>query len=150
MARDTAAHHGTGWQRRWLIVVLVLPGLAGCAAVAPKSPEEAVAERAKARWEHILAGDVESAWELYSPGYRSAVSARALAAKIANQRVRWTDAKFLGVACEPDICHPRFDVTYKYRVPVRAVGVVTNTRAITEDWIRVDGKWFYVPPQSRK
>lgn len=122
--------------------------LAGCALNTPRSPEDAVTERAKARWEAILADDVEAAYSLYSPGYRSAVSQRQLAQKLAAQRVRWQEAEFQEIACEEDICHPEFKITYEYRMPVRGVGVMSSSRTISEDWIRDDGKWYYVPPEG--
>lgn len=130
------------------MAVLAAAVLAGCALNTPKTPEAAVTERAKARWEALLADDVDAAYKLYSPGFRSGVSRDDLARKLSGQRVRWQEAEFQGIDCEEDICHPEFRVTYEYRMPVRGVGVVTNSRPITEDWIRQDGRWYYVPPDG--
>lgn len=130
--------------------VAILAVLAGCAAMQPKSPEQIVTERAKARWEALLAGKVAEAYPLYSPGYRSAVSQRALGHRLATQRVRWTSAEFREISCETEVCEAVFEVGYAYRVPIQGVGTVRRTSTVSESWVRSDGEWFYVPPDLEK
>lgn len=131
-----------------LLVFSALLALAGCAATGPESPAEAVAERAQARWEALLAKDYKKAYTYYSPGYRSAEPLAAFQRRLSIQRVRWTKAEYQGVECQGQVCHPSFRVTYKYRAPVQGVGTITSARKITEDWVLTDGRWYYVPPQG--
>lgn len=138
-------------QHRWAAALLVsaaLLGLGGCATTGPESPEEAVAERAKARWEALLAKDYKKAYTYYSPGYRSAEPLNAFLRRLSIQRVRWTEAEYQGVECQGQVCHPSFRVTYDYRAPVQGVGTITSTRKIAEDWVLADSRWYYVPPQG--
>jgi len=139
---------GGGW-RIPLIVLTASLLLAGCAAGPggkPQSPADQVAQRAKARWAALLDGKAETAYQYYSPGYRSAVSLDAFTQRLSVQKVHWKAAKFDHVECETDLCHPVFKVSYSYRMPVRGVGVVESTRAVTEDWVKTDSGWFFVPP----
>lgn len=140
-----ALQHGAGMLAGFASAAILL---AGCAAAPPKTPEKAVAERAQARWEALLAKDYDSAYTYYSPGYRSAMSLAGFRQRRATQRVRWTQAEFKGVECEQQVCHSRFQVTYKYRMPVRGVGEVQSSRLVTENWVLADGGWYYVPPQG--
>lgn len=122
--------------------------LAGCAATTPKTPEQAVAERAQARWDALLARDYETAYTYFSPGFRSSVDLDAYRTQRSRQRVRWTEADLLGVECDGQVCQAEVRVAYEYRMPVQGVGTVTSRRPLSENWIRADGKWYYVPAES--
>src|SRR5262249_24928425 len=52
----------------------VIVAVGACATLEKRSPEEAVAERAKARWDALLKNDIKSAYEYLSPATRSTTS----------------------------------------------------------------------------
>jgi len=62
--------------------VLILACVTGCVIVAPQSTEEQVRQRAQARWDALVAGNVEGAYALLSPGARQARSLPAYRAMI--------------------------------------------------------------------
>lgn len=122
--------------------------LAGCAAVEPRAPEDIVAERAQARWDALLAKDVETAYQYYSPGFRSGVSEKSLRSRLFGPRVEWKEVELREVTCSGDLCHPVFVVTYDFRSPTPRVGTIESATRLEEDWIRVDGDWFYAPAEQ--
>ncbi|MEJ2534633.1 MAG: hypothetical protein P8008_04015 [Gammaproteobacteria bacterium] len=65
---------------------VALVTLSACAGLG-KSPEAAVLERAQARWDAVIAGNLSEAYEYLSPGYRSAVSLNAWQRRILGQRM---------------------------------------------------------------
>jgi len=129
-----------------LAATLLLGGCAAGPGSKSQTPADQVAQRAKARWDALLEGNAEAAYQYYSPGYRSAESLDAFTKRLSVQKVHWTAAKFDHVECETDLCHPVFKVSYTYRMPLRGVGEVNATRSVTEDWVRTDSGWFFVPP----
>ena len=51
--------------------LLALAVLGGCAAFEPKTPEQAVAERATQYWQARIQGDMGKAYSLLTPAYRA-------------------------------------------------------------------------------
>jgi len=70
---DELAKGGSMDCARWLGVIFLVCGLAGCAGTGIKSNEEAdakiaVAKKAKSRWDALIKGDLAAAYEYLSPG----------------------------------------------------------------------------------
>src|SRR5881296_2043571 len=61
-------------------------GLAACASISvdslPEAKQKVVAERAQARWELLIKGDVESAYQYLSAGSKAATPLQAYKAQI--------------------------------------------------------------------
>ena len=70
--RATHAAHQGQTLFRWVALLLLASLASGCVttAVAPTD----VKQRAQARWDAVLSGDYDTAYSLYSPGYRSSHS----------------------------------------------------------------------------
>ena len=79
------------WQRLGKPVLLLACMMAGvfltACATAPGNTGDSIAERAQDRWDALLAGDFETAYAFYSPGYRSTTSVVDLAFEIRSRRV---------------------------------------------------------------
>jgi hypothetical protein len=120
---------------------------AGCAsqATTPESSPESVAVRAQNRWDALLAGDFETAYSYYSPGYRSTTSVVDYAVGIKLRRVRWTSAEHLEQDCSENTCTVRFRVGYSVIGPVPGVDKFDGSNFQTEKWVKTDGQWWYLP-----
>ena len=105
-------------------------------ALADLTPEEVVEERAQARWDALLAGDVEQAYGYASPAYRSAKDLPRFQARFGSA-IRRTAAEVTIVECNAERCSVTVMVTYE--VPQLRTG---NTRALRETWILSDGEWW--------
>ncbi len=129
---------------RNILVALPLALLIGC-AVTPSAPQQTLEERAQARWDHLIAGEAEPALAYYTPGYRSITATADFDAWLRNRPVKWISASVKESEClDEERCTITSSVTY--RVPGGPTGInqMRMTRDIEEEWIRLDGQWFYV------
>ena len=110
--------------------------LAGCASLGNKSDEDIVKERAQARYDALLGGDIKKAWAFTAPTYRQRVSAEGYASVMGGVG-NWTKAEVSRVTCEEDRCEVSGLVSYN--VPGMKL---ENTITLTDVWIRTDGKWW--------
>ena len=114
-------------------------GLAGCAINANSSAEakqKVVAERAEARWQALIKGDVEGAYQYLSAGSKAATSLAVYKAKI--KPGLWRKAKVDKVECEAELCKVQLTITYDYR---NMKGIET---LLPETWIIENGDAWYV------
>ena len=132
-----------------LLLALMTAGvfLSACAGKAPlpDSPGDLVVERAQDRWEALLAGDFETAYAFYSPGYRSTTSMVDLAFEIRSRRVRWTTAEYREHSCLKASCTVKFDVGFRVIKPVPGLDKWESSDLLTENWVKTDGQWWYLP-----
>jgi hypothetical protein len=131
--------------RKLLSLVAVL-SLWGCAAEAPKSSsteagaaksEHEVSARAEARWQAMMAKDLDRAHEFLSPGSKAAYPPALFKAKI--RPLDWRSAKALSASCTEDKCDVRIEIVF---FDARLHGEVKSV--LFETWIKDAGKWWYV------
>jgi hypothetical protein len=124
----------------WTLAGAVLLSLAACgpdpSVVDERTPEEIVKERAQARWNALLSGDLEQAYAFTSPAYRSSTTLNRFQARLGSS-IRRTEAVVSEVECEPDRCDVVVMVTYV--VPQLNT---ENTRPLNETWILSDDDWW--------
>lgn len=128
-----------------MAVVCVLLLLSACATSVSK--EKQVEQRATARLEALIGGDLESAYEYLSPGYRSSVSLVQYQRSILLQQVKWTSAKYLENTCEETTCIVKVLVGFTVYGALPGVKSFDGTKDIEESWVLVRGNWYLVPPQ---
>ena len=121
--------------------------LAGCAGVGGLSADapadvkrDAVAARAKARWDRLIDRDLPGAYEYLSPASRATMPLDLYKAK--HKVGMYRSVKVDAVNCEADKCMVKLSLTYD----LRAKGTknpVTLTTPLTEEWIISQGQaWF--------
>ena len=109
--------------------------LAGCTLGETRSDEEVVKEKAQARWDLFIKGDIRGAYRYLSPGARQVVTADSYVAGI--KPGLWRTARVDKVKCPSrDLCE--VDLT---------IGIVFANRSshtpLREKWVRVEGNWWY-------
>ena len=113
--------------------------LGACATFEPQSPEQAVAERSRARIDALMDRNYEAAYEFATPGYRSTEGVIKYTSRWAGVGM-WRTADISSVSCEPsdviDRCTVWLEVDYQ------APGFEPVTTAIDEDWLLIDGEWY--------
>lgn len=128
--------------------------LSGCAATGTKSDGHAVAaegevpqalqRRAVERWELLIAGDMDKAYEYLTPGYRQTRSLERYKAGARNAALTWKEAKWhRGDCVGPDSCTAVILLTYSVKMP--GAGSVPGIRPLEERWIRSRGEWYHLP-----
>lgn len=136
-------HKNTFQTNRWLPLASALL-LAACATTGD-SPEGAVAERAQARWDTLLAEDIEGAYAYLSPGYRSGYSLLDYYRKLGSMRVKWTDAQVKESNCSESSCKIQISVDYVAYGAVPGVQAFPSTTLVEEDWVQAGGEWYLLP-----
>jgi hypothetical protein len=124
-------------------LVLALIGastLAGCATFAPVPPEKLVQERAQARWQALIAGDFEGAYNYLPPSYRALHDLKYYRGTI-NNAVERKGAEVIRAECKTDVC------LATVRVDAVFAGAMGGHRTLSthyeEKWVSEDGGWWY-------
>lgn len=104
-----------------------------------------VVDRAQARWQALLAGDFQTAYSYYTPGYRSSKTPGDFELSIRLRKVQFRDAEYLEHQCEGDSCTLKFNVKYHVASPVPGVNRWESKTVLDERWVRTQGKWWYLP-----
>jgi hypothetical protein len=108
---------------------------AGCAAMQPKSPEEAVKQRAQARAQAVIAGDMKTVYDFFTPTTRKTLKFEDWNGSIATGF--WKAVSVDKVECpKPDICQANLTVEYEHK------GGRMKT-PLQETWIQEDNNWWY-------
>lgn len=128
-----------------MLLIFTAALVSACAGNPPEG--DPVRERAQLRWDSILSRDLDTAYSLYSPGYRSTTSRVDFEIHLRMQRVRWTSAEYLSRECENDRCIVKFKVSFAVNQPVPGVSVFESSSNVDETWVKIDGEWWYVPPK---
>ena len=106
-----------------------------------------VEERAQQRWDALLSQDFDTAYSLYSPGYRSANSRVDLEISHRSRKVGLLGAQVESSDCEAEACTVTSLVQYQVGSPVPGVSKWESASTVQERWVRTDGKWWYVPEE---
>jgi len=107
--------------------------------------ENNIEKRVTARWSAVLSDDLASAYEFFSPGYRSSVSLTQYQRSILLMRVKWTGARYLESECEETTCKVKVSLDYTLYGAVPGVKSFEGTRDIDESWVLIDDNWYFVP-----
>lgn len=143
-------HRGTVAKRRHSVMVpmalaaLLAVGCAGVGGLSADAPadakRDAVAARAKARWQRLIDRDVAGAYEYLSPASRATMPLDLYKAK--HKVGMYRSVQVDDVNCEAEKCTVKLSLTYEHRVK-GAKDSMTLTTPVTEQWIISQGQaWF--------
>jgi len=119
--------------------------LAGCASApsAPETaatPEAAIAQRAQARWDFLVAKNFDQAYTYITPAYRSLQTPQQYASRFGSGAA-WKSAQVEKVSCESA---QRCTATIKLEVVVLARGFTKPLESrMTETWLHDEGQWWF-------
>jgi hypothetical protein len=119
-----------------IVLALGLGVLSGCASLSNKSDEDVVKERAQARYDALIKGNIRDAWQFTAPTYRQRVSAEGYQSVMGGVG-NWKKAEVSSVNCEEDRCEVIGMITYNI-----ARLNMENVIPLTDVWIKTDGKWW--------
>lgn len=128
---------------RW-VTLMLLASLASACATKPVAPAD-IERKAQARWDAVLSGDYDTAYGLYSPGYRSSHSRVDFEIDLRMKSVRWTSAEVLESSCDADVCTVVTRVGYSVAGAVPGVPEWKSNKKLEEHWVRAEGQWWYLP-----
>jgi hypothetical protein len=129
--------------------VLAVLALAGCTAAVKKDEDSAVIkEKSAQRWDFLIAHQADKAYDFLSPGYRATKKREDYASEMNARGIQWSKVAFGSQQCETDVCHVHLTVQFKHNMGGPA-GVVSSLGFVTETWVKVDGRWYFLPEQFR-
>ncbi len=128
-----------------LLLVTMLTLMLGACASTGNVKKHPVEERAQQRWDAVLAGDFDTAYSLYSPGYRSANSRVDFEISQRTRKVAVMSAKVDGSDCSAEACTVSAFVQYSVGSPVPGVSKWESNSELQERWVKTEGKWWFVP-----
>lgn len=131
----------TGFRRMATFALLL--SLVACAGTPQK--DHPIAERAQARWDTLLSGDLHAAYGYLSPAYRSSVSSVRYQRRIMLQKVRWTGARYIDSDCSEISCKVRISLDFTLIGALPGVRQFNGTQEVEESWVKTGGQWWYVP-----
>lgn len=102
----------------------------------PAAKEKVVAERAEARWQTLIKGDLNAAYDYLSAGSKATTPLDVYKAKI--RPGMWRQAKVEKVECEAEACKVDMRITFDHKL---MKGVQTP---LSESWIIEKGSAWYV------
>lgn len=123
------------------LLPLLAIGLGACASLSgpPKTAEEAVNERARARWEALVAQDWEKAYSFASPAYRSAIDLNGFKLRHSGGAVVWQGVGSVDSKCGGEVCEVEVDVAFE---PVVQKGFKGLSTTVNEKWLLENGQWW--------
>jgi hypothetical protein len=100
------------------------------------------------RWAAITAQDYETAYGYFSPGYKETESLDGYRLRMATAQlnVKWKNGTYEGEECSDEqVCEVKVNILYEYSFPKRSMGGMEVNTSMSENWIKLDGKWYFVP-----
>ncbi|MFA7320853.1 MAG: hypothetical protein WC000_05255 [Dokdonella sp.] len=108
-------------------------------------PNKVVQDRAVQRWELLIAGKADKAYDYLSPGYRATKKRQDYARELSDRPVQWKKVLPYREVCDkPDVCLIDLQIDAGVKMP-GVSSMVSTVGFVTETWIRVHGKWYFLP-----
>ena len=136
----------TGLVNAMRLVLVLFPAilLVACAGTGGGSGGPVV-KRAQERWEAVLVNDYETAYEYYSPGFRSSQTRGDYELSMRLRKIHFREAKYQEQECQEDVCTLKFNVKYRIASPVPGLQAWESNTTLDEKWVRTQGQWWYLP-----
>lgn len=129
--------------RRSLSVAALLLGaltVVGCAALAPRTPEQIVQQRATDYWKARVAGQIDKAYAFSTPSYRKLRTPAQFKMQFgAGASVE--HAEVTKVGCEAEKCTTQVKLGVKPALMGLKVGTIDTY--MDEIWLFEDGQWWH-------
>jgi len=130
------------WALLGALAATALVGIGGCASLV-SGPEGQVKALATQRWQYLVEGDFDKAYEMATPGFRKVRNLRDYRVRKSAVPVKWLAAEVLQVECtpaeKPTKCAVAIKLTSEPMVP-GAPKMAISSR-IDEVWLYEDGRW---------
>ena len=138
--RSEPKQHISALGRRLALATLGLISLAvvGCASLQP-APEETVRKLATQRWQALLAGKFDQAYEFATPAFRKLRTVDFYRTNRSAVPVKWVSAEVLRVDCQSTRCTVLVKLVSQPRIPTFSKHTLET--GLEEVWLLEDGQW---------
>lgn len=112
------------------------------AVVVADAEEAQLKERVLARWQALIKGDFEAAYQFETPAYRAIFTSNQFRYQFGNQ-TRWRMANIANIRYDDSIvARVRVEVAYRYANPEKGREMLDMTQGVNEVWLRKEGQWW--------
>lgn len=130
-----------------VLLALILAACASGGGGPGATPEEQVKQRSAERWQFLIDGKPEQAWEYLSEGVQSTQGREAYAQEMKLRPVHWLTVQPLEAECVKARCDLRTKLEYEITIPGTGSGPTRAPAYVYERWIEQDGRWVFVPKE---
>jgi hypothetical protein len=107
-----------------------------------KADEALLKERVLARWQALIKGDFDAAYQFETPAYRAVYTPDQFRYQFGNQTL-WRMANVMNIHYDdPIVARVQVEVAYRYAEPEKGRGVQSMTHQVSETWLRKEGQWW--------
>lgn len=133
------------------LIMFILSGLILSACSREETTDD-IDQKAVDRWQALINDDFAAAYAYLAPSFRDLETLRTYENRMAAAKlsVNWQDARYVSKQCDEDVCQVNMETTYIYRFPKRSMGEAKLTTSVQENWIKSNGKWYYMPEEKKK
>lgn len=99
-------------------------------------------ERVLARWQALIKGDFEAAYQFETPVYRAIYTPSQFRYQFGNQTL-WRMANVVNIHYDNSIvARVQVEVAYRYADPEMGQDLKNMTHQVSEIWLRKEGQWW--------
>lgn len=99
-------------------------------------------ERVLARWQALIKGDFEAAYQFETPAYRAIYTPDQFRYQFGNQTL-WRMANVVNIHYDNSIvARVQVEVAYRYAQPGMGQAMRDMTQQVNEIWLRKEGEWW--------
>jgi hypothetical protein len=120
-----------------LLATALAATLVGCANLPGRDATTTVQERAQARWNALVAGQIDKAYTYTAPSFR-AITPYDIYRGSFGAGASWQAADVIDVRCETERC----EVAVRLRIQIPAGHLGPITTDAKEVWIQENGQWW--------
>ncbi len=126
---------------RFLIIILLVTSLVACQS------EKPIEESAVDRWQAIIDGDYETAYDYLVPSYQEIETLQSYSIRLETAKIhtQWKKAEFVSKDCEKEVCDVTLKIHFEYSFPRKSMGKTEMFSRLHEKWLNKDGSWYHVP-----
>lgn len=133
------------------IILIIMSGLILSACDREETIDE-IDQKASNRWQALIAGDYEKAYSYVAPSHRELENLNSYETRLATARlsIDWQEADFVKKDCAELTCEVTMEIKYLYKFNKRSLGETRGVTTVNEQWIKSDGKWYFLPEEKKK
>ncbi len=118
---------------------LAVLAIGGCASL-QEAPQETVRKLASQRWQYVIEGKFDKAYEMTVPSFRKLKTKENFTIGMMATSVKWQSAEVIKVNCETQTCKVTVKTASQIMMPTRYKGPLVS--GLDETWIFEDGQWW--------
>lgn len=108
-----------------------------------ETDEAQLKERVLVRWQALVKGDFDAAYQFETPAYRAAYTPSQFRYQFGNQTL-WRMANIIDIHYDdPIVARVQVEIAYRYAEPAKGHRMQDMTQQVNETWLRKEEQWWH-------